>query len=285
MRVMTLPDDQDPDDFIRAQPEAWPERIAQALPIVEFVVRTLTRDVDLSDAKAKSAVAEQVVPLIREIANPVEQDHNWQLLARVLQTDERSLRRVAPTETRRRTRVASRPRSVVPDGLDTDIRQANLLRECVRRPTIVVPLNVQLRSHKQAAVGRDDFARPEDQALWQAVHDGVAAGRVVETADLWDILDPMLVDRAKALLALDLDDADSADRLAVKLALSVVEWRATALKARCTSIKSLLKEARAEGEPAQLSLYQDALLNATLLLRENHQAKRDLSASGSMLAG
>ena len=48
--------------------------------------------------KAKSAVAQQVLPLIKDIADPVEREHYRQQLARALHVDERTLRMVQVPE-------------------------------------------------------------------------------------------------------------------------------------------------------------------------------------------
>ena len=68
--------------------------LAQANPIVDYVIMVATSDLDMKDAKAKSAVAKQVLPLISDIADPVEREHYRQLLARSLQVDERTLRQM-----------------------------------------------------------------------------------------------------------------------------------------------------------------------------------------------
>ncbi len=71
------------------------------------MIGVATHDLDLDDAKAKSAVAQQVLPLINDVGDPVEREHYRQQLARALRIDERTLRLVQlPPETAR----ASLPR-------------------------------------------------------------------------------------------------------------------------------------------------------------------------------
>ncbi|HUM70022.1 MAG TPA: DNA primase, partial [Chloroflexota bacterium] len=82
IRIVTLPEGEDPDSIIRTDPARWPQLVAQAQPVVAYVIGVATQDLDLRDAKAKTAVAQQVIPLIKDIADPIERDHYWQELAR-----------------------------------------------------------------------------------------------------------------------------------------------------------------------------------------------------------
>ncbi|MBK9049562.1 MAG: hypothetical protein IPL78_01195 [Chloroflexi bacterium] len=97
IRVITLPEGDDPDSFIRRQPQAWPELIEKADPVVAYVIRVITKNTNLNDAKEKAAAANRILPLIQEIPNPVERDHYRQLLARALKVDERSLQQLVAT--------------------------------------------------------------------------------------------------------------------------------------------------------------------------------------------
>ncbi len=91
IRVLVLPEGQDPDDLIRDNPAVWPRLVAGALPIIEYVIQTATAGQNLDDPKVKSAIASRIVPLINEVADPVERSHYRQRLARLLRVDERAL--------------------------------------------------------------------------------------------------------------------------------------------------------------------------------------------------
>jgi DNA primase len=91
IRVLALPEGQDPDDVIRDKPELWPELVNSAVPIIEHVIRSTTADRDLNDPKVKSQIAKHITPLIEEVADPVERSHYRQRLARLLKVEERAL--------------------------------------------------------------------------------------------------------------------------------------------------------------------------------------------------
>lgn len=101
IRIVTIPDGKDPDNIIAENPAAWTALLETARPVVRYVIDMATADLDMDDAKGKTAVAQQVIPLIKDIGEPVERDHYWQALADALQVDERALRRVELPEKKR----------------------------------------------------------------------------------------------------------------------------------------------------------------------------------------
>ncbi len=113
IRIISMPDGKDPDNIIAENPSEWTKLLAEARPVVEYVISMATADLDMSDAKAKTAVAQQVIPLIKDISEPVERDHYWQALAQALKVDERALRLVQLPEKRRPFKNQSPPRQTV----------------------------------------------------------------------------------------------------------------------------------------------------------------------------
>ncbi len=95
IRIVTLPEGQDPDKLIRTDPTAWPKLLAEARPVVEYVIRVVAAELSPGDAKGKSAAAAQVLPLINDIADPVERDHYLGVLSRTLGINEAALRQKA----------------------------------------------------------------------------------------------------------------------------------------------------------------------------------------------
>lgn len=123
IRVVTLPDGQDPDKLIRTDPTAWPRLLAEARPVVDYVIQVVAAELEPGDAKGKSAAAAQVLPLINDIADPVERDHYFAKLGKTLGIDVGALRQAGerqrrkgdrgrPTTDRGRPTVDSQPSAV-----------------------------------------------------------------------------------------------------------------------------------------------------------------------------
>lgn len=90
IRVIILPPGKDPDLLIRESPGEWARLISEAMPVIDYVIQRTVAGKNLTDAVVKSEVADKIVPLINELANPVERTHYRQYLARLLRVDERT---------------------------------------------------------------------------------------------------------------------------------------------------------------------------------------------------
>ena len=91
VRVARLPEGKDPDEVILATPDLWREAVRTAQPIVEFLIDYYATAVDVRTAKGKSQAVAALVPLLREIRDPVVRDSYLQTLGRRTSVDERVL--------------------------------------------------------------------------------------------------------------------------------------------------------------------------------------------------
>lgn len=89
IRILSLPEGKDPDEVIQENPEQWRAALAAARPAMDFYLETLTSDLDLSSGRGKADAVERIAPLLTQIANPVEQAHYIQQLARLIDVEER----------------------------------------------------------------------------------------------------------------------------------------------------------------------------------------------------
>ncbi|MGB3331084.1 MAG: DNA primase [Thermomicrobiales bacterium] len=87
--IVQLPEGKDPDELIRRRPEQWPEIVRNAKPFMDFAIDTLTRDISLDDARAKSEAVKRIAPLLHGIPDRIVQGHYIGLLSRRLMLDER----------------------------------------------------------------------------------------------------------------------------------------------------------------------------------------------------
>ncbi len=304
IQVVTLPEGHDPDKILRTNPAQWPQLLAQAKPVVAYVIEVLTADLDMNDAKGKTAVAQQVIPLIKDIQEPVERDHYWQLLARTLHIDERSLRQVQlpqparpprqrgaietpqqgalnlppepdvpwPAEAQTMPKVRTRP-------LSQHAREANFLRQCMAHPQIVRVVNQMLQRMGQAVVSDNDFSLQEDKLLWQYIIQAVIDGAFVTGEDLCDSLDDdFLQSRLQSLRTISPISASNMDKLPDTLALSLLRWRQDQIKSLSQEIKQLVQEASRDAETESLQLYQKQVYELALAKRHIDKAIASMSA-------
>lgn len=113
IRIIELPEGQDPDELLAQDEQLWPELVANALPAMDFYMQVLTRDLNLNELADKRTALDRLAPLISQLSNQLEQTHYIQQLAHLLKIDEtllrRELRHVATT-----MQTARAPRATVP---------------------------------------------------------------------------------------------------------------------------------------------------------------------------
>ncbi len=183
VRVTTIPDGMDPDEVVLRDPDEWRAILAAAKPIVVHVMETLAKNQNLEDAKVKTAVAAQVLPLIEDVPSAIERDTYRQQLARLLKVDERSLlgsQRVQEKPRRRIQRVDEpvQQRAAKQDGFGEDRRISNLEAHCLslllQQPHRFYELERALKKCGLDKVSLSDFDSSDHQIIADALFKGLA---------------------------------------------------------------------------------------------------------------
>ncbi len=235
IRVAALPEGRDPDDVIRETPEQWPVIVGEALPVVEYVIRSATAGLDLDDPKVKSRVAQQIVPLIEDVADPVERNHYRQRLARLLRVEERALFLERAQPARRSGSRNAPPGGEPPAGIlefdraalatPTLRREAFCLAALIQYPMLIYQANRLLAQHLEPEqllaanrslasvqswptlyalagyVTASDFAHPEHRAIYLAWEEALSHPEVEPVEYLLEGLDGVLRERVEGWLA------------------------------------------------------------------------------------
>ena len=179
LRVATMPDDLDPDEIVARDKEEWKHLIENAKPIVTHVMDSLAVGQDLNDAKIKSQIAAQVLPLIEDLPNPLERDTYRQALSRMLKVDERSLtatqvqapvvrrkpRETVKTQTANMPVVAVNPRRKI---------ESYCLGLLYRKPELLYRLDRKLQEFGLSPLAVEDFEYTDHQLLFGHVDGGAA---------------------------------------------------------------------------------------------------------------
>src|SRR5574341_339209 len=236
IRVLLLPECKDPDDLIRQRPDGWPELIEQALPIVEYVIRATTAGQDLDNPKVKVAIAKQIIPLIEDVADPVERSHYRQRLARLLKVEERALfpegalpAGSAPRRRKASSRTHAASISVVPQpsgpgqplSSPTVSREAFCLAALIQHPRLLYYVNrvfaesldpaelLKLQpnlAHPESLPDMEvlarqvmpgDFAHPEHRLIFQTWRDALNQDRVEAVVFLQETLEAFVWERVQ----------------------------------------------------------------------------------------
>jgi len=104
--VTILPPGQDPDSVIRQDAASWRNLLGAAIPVIDYIIKTVTAEVNVNSAAGKSAATERLLPVIAKIKDPVRRAHYLQQLAQLLKVSDRDIEaalagyKSAPTRTR-----------------------------------------------------------------------------------------------------------------------------------------------------------------------------------------
>ncbi len=131
IRVVTMPNGKDPDDYIRTQGvEAWHEVIRMAQDVLDYRLDDSVRTHDITTIEGKNAVLAEMIPLIIETENNVAVDSYLSRLAKRLRLDERVVRSEATQfveEHRRNVYIAEVTAETKQEGTETN-EEARLRR-------------------------------------------------------------------------------------------------------------------------------------------------------------
>ena len=92
LKVMSLPDNLDPDELIRRSPQEWTELIEGAVPLFEYLLPAVSQQLDISTPLGKARVVEMLFPFIAAVSEPIQQDLYFQQLAAYIGVAEGTLK-------------------------------------------------------------------------------------------------------------------------------------------------------------------------------------------------
>ncbi|MEZ4571928.1 MAG: DNA primase [Thermomicrobiales bacterium] len=84
IRIVVLEEGKDPDDLIRSDTNRWRAALENAVPLVEYILKTRLSDVEDSPAARAEALRSIAAPVLREIRDPIVQSEYIDLTANLL---------------------------------------------------------------------------------------------------------------------------------------------------------------------------------------------------------
>jgi DNA primase len=173
---------------------------------MDFYTTALTSDLDLRSGKGKAEAVARLAPLLAQIANPVEQAHHIQQIARLIQVDEQVVRQTLPAPERK----AQRPKPAAPPIAGAPAQEDHMLgwllrypaartavQEKIRRDLLPFPL---VESMIQGTL-LELLERVENRAIWQAWQAQPPGTSALEWVEM---LDDALRQQAERALSLDI---------------------------------------------------------------------------------
>ncbi len=196
-RVIRIPAEKDPDEFVRNDPEGWRRAVAERTELMEYWIQQVTTTVDIQSVGGRREVTSVILPIIKRFNSPVEQSLYLQRLGRLVNVDEKVLREALAREpVRRAARAAPVPvgPGIAPaNPLGPDPLEREALGLLLRYPALIAELTPEepLPFHDAAATALI--------VAWKArVSEGPATAADLET--FVGGLDPATAGLARELL-------------------------------------------------------------------------------------
>ncbi len=273
LRVTTLPPGMDPDEVVLRDPQEWQQLVDAAKPIVVHVMETLAAAHDLDDPKAKAEVADQVLPLIEDVANPVERDAYRQRLARLLRVDERSLLTSQPARQRpQQRRAAAQPAAppTVKETIAVDSKrlliyrlETEFLRFLLRNPDLLNNLDRYLQNHALNRVTLQEFDHTDHQGLLRLIQQSLEQIQADPKQYINENVPPELKEILNNYLEpLPLGEP-SENRLGEDLARTLLRLRKTRIMEQLAQIRQMQQDLQEQGD-TELQPYRELVMQYTL---------------------
>jgi DNA primase len=94
IKILVLPDGQDPDDFVRANgTEGYNEARGRAVPFLNFTLDSAAKGRSLTNAKHKAEAIEEVMPVLTVIKNPIQKRESFDQAMEFFRVEDQALKR------------------------------------------------------------------------------------------------------------------------------------------------------------------------------------------------
>jgi DNA primase len=284
LRIMTLPQGQDPDDVIRTNPALWQQLVDRAEPVVDYYFRIVTDGLNLTAAQGKAKAVRQLAPIVREIGDSVERTHYTQKLARLVRMDEKALareigrgRRVGPAASTPSPDQTGQPKSLIFGP------EEYCLSRLLRHPQLLSSIDALLHEADEPPLSSEDFTRPEIRELFVILQHAYLQNGSLDADDaerLWSKV-PTSLQPTLEQLSKDWTDAFdvSLSEIEKDLGDAVLRLRGRNLKRWGEEVWFLFEEAMSQGD-ARAHEYGERMRAYTTAKRRVDQALAMRSAFG-----
>lgn len=112
LMVAPMQGGKDPDELIRRDVKLWKDLLDKPIYAIDWLFSHYASQFDLTSAQGKRQMSAALLPLLQQLADPVEQEHYMKLLAKKLDVSVEAVKRQVSgkTTTLRRSKAAESPR-------------------------------------------------------------------------------------------------------------------------------------------------------------------------------
>jgi len=254
LSIITIPSGKDPDELIKQNVKIWEDIITKPQYAVDWLIDRYTTQLDLTSAPGKRNLSDVVLRVVRQLPDPVEQDHYMGRLAELLSVNKQALAtKMAAVEDETQP-VRKRPVQVQPMQLDRTVVERHRSEDYLLALALLQP---KLRAYLEPFTD-DMFDRPEAKLVLDFLkghpdYDGQDKQAVQEFAEYAKILSLVYETTYQSI-----DLSEQMNDIRLKRSQLIEQY----VKTQKDINKQRINEA--EGEAQQVLFRRDAELNNLL---------------------
>jgi DNA primase len=284
IRIVSLPPGLDPDEVIRDNPAHWTALVGEASPVMDYYFQVLTAGLDLGSARGKAEAVRLLGPLVAEVGDRVQRSHYLQMLARMVQVDEKALwlqirqsrggvrpapARPAPVGTANTSRLS----------LDLD---AHCLSFALYYPALLEDVDEVLLACDEPPFGPEDLRGAEEKAILESWRRWLAdGGSPLAQGEFYDTLEEVLQARVNTLIqARAAQPPAPDDLLRDKVLDAFTELRLRGPRRQVHEMRFLQEDAQAAADREAHRRYGKLIVDLSLRIRRLEQSRDARSVAG-----
>lgn len=135
--ILEIPSGKDPDEMIRATPDAWPGVVRDAKPFLQFYIDRVASETEVANPRAKDEAVTRIAALLSLLPDGIESRHYVDLAAAKLRIADRQVILDVIRQTRRGNAVSAGPRASTPTQRRQNVAEDHLMAVVLNYPTIL----------------------------------------------------------------------------------------------------------------------------------------------------
>lgn len=182
IKVLVLPDGQDPDDFVRANgADSYNQARGRALPFLNFAFEAAVRGRSVANPKQKAEAIEDLMPVLSAIKNPIQKRESFDQAMDFFRVDDTGLKRDL-------WRTVKNGQQASPDTIKREIKRATQAKITVAEQHLLELLvhDAELRQMVLPILEESDYESLASAAIFHAIYEIDGRG---ESLDLGALLD------------------------------------------------------------------------------------------------
>lgn len=239
--VVTLPDNHDPDSFVRERgAEAFTGLVSEAQPILDFLVASIGRREDLSTVDGRARAAETLAEAIARVRDDTRRSLFIQQSAEALRVDE-SVIAGAVSRASRRARRGPANGGAAPQPVRSFDPRPRSERELLLR----VMADAATADHVLGQITADEFTNGVYRRVAALIAQRRADGQSVDVAVLLDTIDDPELAHVLSAMSMEAGTADP-EAQNVPVQDYIDDFRIRSVERRIDGMEATMKEASAD---------------------------------------